>query len=104
MMQSVGVPASAAESNKDLMEDYHLQERGYFRWLKHKELGEVPYSGPPFRLSRTPDNQSAAPCMGEHNDHVFRELLGMSEDDINQALVEGGITTEYDLPKMGKIG
>jgi len=104
MMQAAGVPASVAESNKDLMEDRHLEDRGYFRRLKHRELGVVPYSGPPFRLSKTPDNQSAAPCMGEHNEYVFHEILGMSEEEINRALVEGGITTEYDLPKMGKIG
>jgi benzylsuccinate CoA-transferase BbsF subunit len=104
MMQAAGVPASAAESNKDLMEDPHLAERNYFRLLKHRELGPVPYSGPVFRLSKTPDNQSAAPCMGEHNEYVFKELLGMSEEEVNQALVEGGITTEYDLPQMGKQG
>jgi len=102
VMQAAGVPASAAQSNKDLFEDPHLAERNYFRLLNHTELGPVLFAGPVFRLSKTPDNQSAAPCMGEHNEYVFRELLGMSEEEINQALVEGGITTEYDLPQMGK--
>ena len=79
-----------------------MAQRGYFRWIKDKEPGEVPHSGPVFRLSKTPDNRLAVPCLGEHNEHVFREILGIAEEEINQALVQGGITTEYDLPKMGK--
>src|SRR4030042_374959 len=85
MMQTAGVPASVAESNRDLMEDPHLRERGYFRWLKHRELGVVPFSGPPFRLSKTPDTQFASPCMGEHNEYVTREILGLSEEEVNKA-------------------
>jgi len=97
LMQKGGVPASVVESGRDVMEDSHLKERGYFRLLDHRELGSVPFSGPPFKLSKTPDSQFASPCMGEHNEYVLRELLGMSEEEINQALVEGGITTEYEM-------
>jgi hypothetical protein len=27
--------------------------------------------------------------LGEHNDHVFQEILGMSEEEVNAYLVEG---------------
>jgi len=103
LMQAAGVPASAAESNKDVFEDPQLKERGYIRSLKHKELGVVPFCAPPFKLSKTPDTQFTAPTMGEHCEYILKEILGMSEEEINNAIVEEAITTEYNLPIM-KMG
>ena len=33
---------------------------------------------------------------GEHNDYVYRELLGMSEEEIAPLRASGHIGTEYD--------
>lgn len=100
MMQKAGVPASVAESNRDLFEDPQLKARGHVRYLQHRELGRVPHSGPPFKLSKTPDAQFAAPCMGEHSEYVLTDILGMSEEEVNKAIIEEAITTEYNLPVM----
>jgi hypothetical protein len=27
--------------------------------------------------------------MGEHNDHVLTSILGMSEDEVNELIIEG---------------
>ncbi len=35
-------------------------------------------------------------CFGEHNDYVYRELLGMSEQEIAKLEAAGHITDEYD--------
>jgi len=32
-----------------------------------------------------------APCLGQHNEYVFRELLGMSEEEFSEWLVAGSI-------------
>ena len=44
-----------------------------------------------------------APCLGQHNEYVFREILGMSDDEIANLLAEGVITTDADLPEVGVV-
>jgi crotonobetainyl-CoA:carnitine CoA-transferase CaiB-like acyl-CoA transferase len=39
-----------------------------------------------------------APCVGEHNQYVYKEILGFSEDEIADMLVNGVITTDADAP------
>jgi hypothetical protein len=34
--------------------------------------------------------------MGEHNEYVLREILGYSDDEIAEFLIEGAITTDAD--------
>jgi crotonobetainyl-CoA:carnitine CoA-transferase CaiB-like acyl-CoA transferase len=39
-----------------------------------------------------------SPCLGEHNEYVFKELLGMSDDEIAEHIIDGSITTEMAGP------
>ena len=51
-----------------------------------------PYSavGPPFLLSETPAHvRSAAPLLGEHNEHVFRDLLSLTAEEYDRHLADG---------------
>lgn len=51
------------------------------------------------RFSKTPpDFRKAAPCLGEDNEHVYKEILGLTDDEIADLLAEGVITTDADLP------
>lgn len=78
-----GVPASVVNWSTDLMEDAQLQHRGYYSVLDHGEVGPVFYDGTGSILSATPSIQrSAAPCLGQHTDHVLRDLLGLSDVEI----------------------
>ena len=43
-------------------------------------------------------NRTVGPTLGQDNDYVYREVLGLSDDDIADMLAEGVITTEYDAP------
>ena len=38
------------------------------------------------------------PCLGEHNEYIYGEILGLTDDKIGDLLAEGIITTEADLP------
>ncbi|MCX6021657.1 MAG: CoA transferase [Chloroflexi bacterium] len=89
LLQAHGVPAGTVARVQDLFADPQLAARGHHRRLVHTEMGEVAYNGPTFRLSATPDNQFAAPCLGEHTDMVLRDFLGMGDDEITDLLVEG---------------
>jgi benzylsuccinate CoA-transferase BbsF subunit len=90
LLQSVGVPAGVVQNARDLLErDPHLRERGYFVTLEHPEAGPARYHRLAFQLSETPAQFRPAPLLGEHNDYVFGELLGLGEDEINHYIVEG---------------
>jgi crotonobetainyl-CoA:carnitine CoA-transferase CaiB-like acyl-CoA transferase len=56
-------------------------------------------------MSKTPnDIHKAGPCLGEDNEYVYREILGYTDDEIGDMLVEGVITTEADEPDVVQSG
>ena len=88
-MQAHGVPAGVVQNARDMLEDEHLKARGYYVYLDHPEAGVTAYDGPPFRLSKTPGVlRSPAPLLGQHNELVCKEILGMSDEEIAEALIE----------------
>jgi len=75
---------------RDVAEDPHLAERGFWVELEHAEIGKQKHAGIPWKFSGTPLHvRSAAPCMGEANEYVIRDLLGRSEEEYNRLLAEG---------------
>ena len=102
LLTSKGLPASVVEGTAYLIEkDEHLKSRSFFRTLDHSVIGPHLNRGPAFRFSRSKDRQFAGPALGEHNDHVFKELLGMTDAEVAEAIRERGITTEADLGSSG---
>lgn len=101
MMQRVGVAANVVENCQDLFEDPQLKHRNYWRYFKHSVIGLHAYQTYGFLMSKSPDGMFTAPALGEHNEYVFKEILHLSDDDIAEALIEGAITTEADLPEFG---
>jgi len=90
-MQQAGVPAGVVQDGEDMLaRDPHMKERGYYVYLDHSEAGRIACDGPPFKLSATPGQLTRpAPLMGEHNEYVCQEILGMTEEEINQCFVDG---------------
>ncbi|MGE0827533.1 MAG: CaiB/BaiF CoA transferase family protein [Candidatus Binatia bacterium] len=90
-LQKVGVAAFPSMSNKDLATNAHLQARGYLVQKEHPEVGKRIHAGIPWQMSGTPcEVQAAAPLRGQHTDYVLRDILGMSEAEINK-LREGQV-------------
>ena len=87
-LQEREVPAGVVQKTSDLFEDPQLTHRKHFWFLDHPEIGNHSYDGPSFRLSKTPGEISMpAPLMGQHNEHVFKDLLGMSEERFVENLI-----------------
>lgn len=100
-LQDAGVPAGVVETAEDLFNDPQLQHREHFKFMEHSVIGEHAYQSPAYRLSKTPcDIRKASPCLGEDNEHVYKDILGLSDDDIAELLIEGVITTETDMPEV----
>ena len=82
-LQAVGVAAFPPLVNRELAEDPHLNARDFFVEKEHLEVGVRKHAGIPWKLSDTPcEVTRAAPVMGQDNDYVFGELLGMSSKQI----------------------
>jgi crotonobetainyl-CoA:carnitine CoA-transferase CaiB-like acyl-CoA transferase len=83
------VAAGVVQNGKDVHEDAQLKHRNHFWHLDHAENGRSAFSGPPIRLSKTACELKPSPLLGEHNEYVLKEFLGMSEEEIVEAVVEG---------------
>ena len=68
---------------REIVECEQLAARGYWVRVRHDDIGEsFVYPGAPFILSRTPWKQRGrAPRVGEHNDDVYGDLLGIAADE-----------------------
>lgn len=81
--QEAGVAAFPPLKNSELDEDPHLNARNFFVEKEHPVAGVRRHAGIPWKHSDTPcEVWRAAPVMGQDNEYVFGELLGMSSDEI----------------------
>jgi crotonobetainyl-CoA:carnitine CoA-transferase CaiB-like acyl-CoA transferase len=91
-LQAAGVPAMPVLGVPDVFADEQLRARGFFEEITHAIAGSWEIEGVHWRMSETPGHvRLPAPSFGEHNPYVFRELLGLSDDEI-AALEAEGIT------------
>lgn len=82
--------AAPVESVGELFDDPQLVHRGVWRRAPHAGLGEVGLMAPPFALSETPARADrAGPLLGEHNEDVFKGLLGLSADEYASLAADG---------------
>ena len=85
ILQAADIPAGPVLDAKELVEEPHLNERGFFKMVTHPEAGTHPYIGMYAKFSKTPGGiRMPAPCLGEHNQYVFGELLGLSREEMAQ--------------------
>ena len=91
LLQEQGIAAGVVQDAGDLANDPQLRARGFFVEMDHPELGKTISDATPIRLSDTPAGYiRAAPVVGQDNDYVYKQLLGMNEDEI-AGLKEQGI-------------
>jgi crotonobetainyl-CoA:carnitine CoA-transferase CaiB-like acyl-CoA transferase len=87
-LQKCGVPAGVVQNAADRCQrDPQLQQRGYFVPLPHSEIGTWPIEGFPAQFLKMPvaiggRAGRAAPLMGEDNDYVYRQILGLTPEEI----------------------
>ncbi len=89
-LQAEGVPAAPVLANWELLSDPHIFARGFYVPVPHREVGVLPFPGMPWHFSDTPGAvRFGAPCFAEHNGLVFREILGLPEEEIEKLYAEG---------------
>jgi len=91
-LQEQGIAAGVVQDASDLANDPQLRARGFFVELDHPELGKTIFDATPIKLSDTPARYSrAAPVLGQDNDYIYSELLGMSQDEVAELREQGVI-------------
>jgi crotonobetainyl-CoA:carnitine CoA-transferase CaiB-like acyl-CoA transferase len=90
-----GIPAGAVLTAEDLFRDPHLLARGFFEEVKHPEAGTHRYPGRPWRFARTLlGTRHPAPILGEHNQQILCDYLGLSDVAFVKLADTGVIGTE----------
>ncbi len=93
-LQARAVPAGAVLDGKALLFDDHLNERGFFEVVEHPagtNMPPLPYASRPWKFDKTPGSiRRSAPTLGEHNSEVLRDILGMSESEM-EVMEQAGI-------------
>lgn len=91
-MQKMGINCGAVRSPDEVMEDPHLEDRGFWTNVEYLEIGKtLRHPGPaaicngsPWRISRR------APLIGEHNEEILGGELGLTRAQLTM-LAEGGV-------------
>ena len=92
VLQEAGVPAGMVNDPRDLFEDAQLEHRGHFRYLEHPEIGRYATDRSELEMSGTPGSlDRPAPLIGEHTEHVLREMIGLSEEEYRSLLDDGAL-------------
>jgi crotonobetainyl-CoA:carnitine CoA-transferase CaiB-like acyl-CoA transferase len=86
-LRKAGVPAFKSMSSLDLCSDEFLWARDAYRMVTDHRRGTRPMIGPSWRMA--PDAaqiERGAPSLGEHNEYVYREILGLQSDELDDLI------------------
>ena len=106
-LQTKGVPAGAVLDGKSLLFDPHLKDRGFYEVAEHHPstgMPPLPYSGRPWKFSRTPaELRAAAPTLGQHNRFVLSKLMGANAQQVEAMEARGVIGNAPPNPRPPRI-
>ena len=85
LLQQHGVAAMPVMNIEDQFTDSHWQAREAYVDIEHPHAGTEWLYGMPWLLSDTPGSvRTPAPLLGQHNEYVFCQLLGMSVKELER--------------------
>ena len=84
------IPCVPVQTFDDVLGDSQLNARGFFQDVDHPEAGNYRYPGYPYRMGETPCRLSRpAPLLGQHNQQVFCQELGLSDTELADLAAAG---------------
>ncbi|NUQ55206.1 MAG: CoA transferase [Dehalococcoidia bacterium] len=90
LCQERGIAAHALTTSVEALAEPNLKD--HFAWVQQSVMGSIPVESPRIRLSRTPGSvRRPGPALGEDNDHVLREILGMGDEEIANLAIAGAL-------------
>ncbi|MEM3899046.1 MAG: CaiB/BaiF CoA-transferase family protein, partial [Candidatus Bathyarchaeia archaeon] len=87
-----GVPCGPVYAIDEVFRDPQVLHRKMLVEIEHPKAGTIKQIGIPMKFSETPGEiRTAPPLLGQHTDEILKNLLGYSEEEINQLRKEGVI-------------
>jgi formyl-CoA transferase len=84
-MDEHGVPAGLIYRAPEMLEDPHFKAREAIVSVPHPDFGELRMQNVAPKLSETPGSvRSPSPELGQHNDEVYLQLLGLTREHYSQ--------------------
>src|ERR1041384_3308586 len=91
ILNPLNVPCGPILSMKELAEEPALRKTGTVVEVEHPKRGTYLTVGNPIKLSDSPSDVRRSPLLGEHTDEVLREIVGLSDAEIQAARQQGAI-------------
>ena len=97
-LRSVGIAASEVVSPARILDSSpQLQSRGYFETPEHPVVGAMPVPTLPFRYGKLEHwLRTPAPTLGQHNEEVLAEILGLSQAEREELEAAGIIGSRLE--------
>ncbi len=97
-LQAAGIAAAPVLESSRAFDDAHTQARGLYQpQTLFDGQGPFLFNTPFFRFSETPVTVRQAPVgLGEHNDYVYREILGVDDAEFERLVAAGHIAQDFD--------
>ena len=90
LLAKTGVPVAPVLDLDQVKANEHAKAREMFVNVDHPTLGEVSLPGFPIKFSETKgDITMPAPLLGQHNEEVYSELLGLSKERLEELRRDG---------------
>ena len=88
-MQAAGVGAGVLQTPEDLlMNDPQFKHRHFYWELEHPEIGNFISPRSPCIPSKATCELQRAPLLGEHNYHILKDIIGMSDEEVTALVTE----------------
>jgi benzylsuccinate CoA-transferase BbsF subunit len=96
-LQASGIAAAALTHQQELHTDEHLNARNFFTPVTHPAAGTHLYPGPLGKLRYTADGPPfrPAPTLGQHNEYVYKDIIGVPDDEYQKLIDNEIIGTVY---------
>jgi len=92
MMDKERVANSPILNIQQVVDDPHLNARGYFVEVEHPVIGKAKIPGIPFKMSETPGAvERPSPLVGEHNELILGKYLKIGKEDLKKLKEEEAI-------------
>jgi crotonobetainyl-CoA:carnitine CoA-transferase CaiB-like acyl-CoA transferase len=98
VLQEARIPAASTQNVSSLLNDPHLNSRNFWQWLDRAIVGNQPNPSAPFYVNeKRLKIKTPAPTLGQHNEEVLTDILGLKQNDLDRLKDIGIIGTK---PRM----